>query len=648
MSAQINVIESFKSHEDKEYTKYEIINVIKNICSTTSITKEQLSAHIYQTKTKKYTFNKAPNSKQRNYVDAIIGQIKQTNTDIPGQINAGESTEQTEPSKQVEQTGPNKQVEQTEPNKQVEQTEPSKQVEQTEPNKQVEQTGPSKQVEQTELSKPVEQTELSKPVEQTEPSKPAEQTEPSKQVEQTNPNKPARLTFSEKIKRLQSEGVLGVASAPRVEQVRTEVAKLSFADKIKLMQSGTDQKTPPPSRNRYVHPLERAFDYKKKTISTYEPFGTQSIYDVQTDDTIDQSIQLVAKQFDKLRAIVSPDQGTPEWHLLRNDKITASDGATALNLNPYDPRFSFIMKKVKLDHFQSNEFCYHGKKYEECATMIYEHRMNVMSDEFGLIGHETIPHLGASPDRICNHYKFDKLHKSKFVGRMVEIKCPFRRKIKMEGEIKDHICPLYYWIQVQLQLECCELEECDFWQCEIREYASRDAFISDTNPDEPYLSYYTGFEKSCLIELLPRFKTYTSENIQDAIYADAKFIYPPKIQMTPYECDVWVAKTLSELHMNEKYKNYCLNKVIYWKLVTSKNVLIKRDRAWFEQYKPVLAQTWKYVEFLRANRDKFAVLEGYINEKMKLAEGFSDARMKTFKQKLNDDVMLFIDNLVKT
>ena len=36
------------------------------------------------------------------------------------------------------------------------------------------------------------------------------------------------------------------------------------------------------------------------------------------------------------------------------------------------------------------------------------------------------------------------------------------------GEIDGEICPHYYWVQVQVQLECCDLEEFDFWQCSIR------------------------------------------------------------------------------------------------------------------------------------------------------------------------------------
>ena len=113
---------------------------------------------------------------------------------------------------------------------------------------------------------------------------------------------------------------------------------------------------------------------------------------------------------------------------------------------------------------------------EEPATMVYQYRMNVTVEEFGLMIHPKYSFLGASPDGIVNHYKLNGKHKTKYVGRMLEIKCPKVRKIKMDGPIKNHICPIYYWDQVQLQLECCDLEECDFWQCKISLYKTRQEF----------------------------------------------------------------------------------------------------------------------------------------------------------------------------
>ena len=51
--------------------------------------------------------------------------------------------------------------------------------------------------------------------------------------------------------------------------------------------------------------------------------------------------------------------------------------------------------------------------------------MNVYIEEFGLIAHPVYDFLAASPDGICSPYKYNKKHISKYVGRMLEIKCPF-------------------------------------------------------------------------------------------------------------------------------------------------------------------------------------------------------------------------------
>ena len=91
---------------------------------------------------------------------------------------------------------------------------------------------------------------------------------------------------------------------------------------------------------------------------------------------------------------------------------------------------------------------------------------NVIIDDYGCIRHRTIPFIGASPDGICS----PKSKNRNLVGRMLEIKCPKSRKI-------DGIPPTVYAVQVQAQLEVCELEYCDFLECKIVEYDSKKKYI---------------------------------------------------------------------------------------------------------------------------------------------------------------------------
>ena len=72
--------------------------------------------------------------------------------------------------------------------------------------------------------------------------------------------------------------------------------------------------------------------------------------------------------------------------------------------------------------------------------------------------------------------------KSDIYGRMLEIKVPYSRKMEFTGDLDGTICPHYYWVQVQCQLEACGLNECDFWQVKLTEYDTIREYLSDPDP----------------------------------------------------------------------------------------------------------------------------------------------------------------------
>ena len=55
---------------------------------------------------------------------------------------------------------------------------------------------------------------------------------------------------------------------------------------------------------------------------------------------------------------------------------------------------------------------------------------------------------------------------------MLEIKCPPKRQFTNE-------VPRHYWMQMQGQLEVCDLEECDFLECKLVEYADEEEYYED-------------------------------------------------------------------------------------------------------------------------------------------------------------------------
>lgn len=365
----------------------------------------------------------------------------------------------------------------------------------------------------------------------------------------------------------------------------------------------------------WQYPQQPPIIYKKKVGQQYEPYPTTLQHNKSTPqhDILDKNCQKRTKQFEYLSTLPFDDQGTPGWFAARDKLASASDGGCIVGVNSHEAPFKFLTKKVIKPPFKSNMFCHHGTKYEQIATMIYEFRANVSVREFGLVQHPKYYFLGASPDGIVSHYKLDGVSLTNEVGTMLEIKCPFVRNIELEGEIKGEICPIYYWVQVQLQLECCNLDKCHFWQVSLIEYADKDDFLRDTDLDEPYLSRTSGFEKGCIIQLLPKSRVEEINNgdYLKVVYESSKHIYPPKIDMSPYDYDIWIANTMANFN-KVCPTGYYFNRIIYWKLVKSKCVTIERDKEWFAEHLPIIEEMWHHVEYLREHEDKSKILFDYI------------------------------------
>ena len=335
------------------------------------------------------------------------------------------------------------------------------------------------------------------------------------------------------------------------------------------------------------------------------------------------------KQFEKLKNIILPEQRSPEWFKMRDEKITASDCGTVLDENKHELQYKFIMNKVFGKKFETNINCYHGKKFENVVTLVYELLNDVSVHEFGLLSHPKYDFLGASPDGICSSLKLDKKTNSPLVGRMLEIKCPRLRKIQYTGEIKGNICPDYYWCQVQLQLECCDLEECDFVQCMIEEFTCREEYIKDTSNACPYKTKKYGLEKGVVIELLPTIleKTDFDENgkvSENTIYDKTTHLYQPKLNMSLEEVDEWIINSIENIDSKKR-----LHKIIYWRFTERNTTLIIRDKIWFKTNLSKMKNIWDYVKILRVNTD--------------LA---NEWKMWTETQKLNSVVMQKLNDVI--
>ena len=312
------------------------------------------------------------------------------------------------------------------------------------------------------------------------------------------------------------------------------------------------------------------------------------------------------EQYEYVEGLPQPIQKSLEWFTMRANFITASAGAQAIGESKYDPPLELIKAKIGLGKkFEENFNFHHGKKLESIATLIYEYIYNVKVGEFGLVPHIAKPqisYLGASPDGICTCSTLDGQF-SNLIGRMLEIKCVTSRQINITGKEDGEITPHYYWIQVQLQLECCDLEDCDFWQCKLKNYWSERLLneaiqaLDGTMHTREQGEHYTinpQLEVGTMIELMPNNAELKGKE-KDVYYA--AYIYPTELDCSMKEKIDWAnnMKYNWKTHYPEFAEDYHFGKILYYHLEKSHCYLIKRDRTWFKNTLPKFKAFWDEV-----------------------------------------------------
>jgi putative phage-type endonuclease len=286
-----------------------------------------------------------------------------------------------------------------------------------------------------------------------------------------------------------------------------------------------------------------------------------------------KNIDELSRQIENLKQLPQPKQKTKEWYEFRYNLITASNIWKALSSE--SQRNSLIYEKCKpFNVFQSNnsmtntESAFHwGIKYEPLTIMIYEHMYQTKIDDFGCIQHPENDFIGASPDGI----NIDLSNKERF-GRMLEIKNIVNREIT--GIPKEE-----YWVQTQVQMETCNLDECDFVETRFKEYSSEEEFYSDIDRE------YKGLILYFVVNTTNMSTQEISENLTN--------VNAPVYKYMPVDvsCD---KETIEQWVQCEKMNNpdLTLFKRNYWYLDEISCVLIQRNKYWFEAALPLMCDTW--------------------------------------------------------
>jgi len=306
----------------------------------------------------------------------------------------------------------------------------------------------------------------------------------------------------------------------------------------------------------------------------------------------------------ELALVHQPEQRTKEWYEFRHNLISASSLGKIFGTEA--SRNRLIYEKCQpLNENRFNGSCsvaspmHWGQKYEPLSTMLYEKIHNTKVSEFGCIQHKTYPFIGASPDGIVTKTDCPRY------GRMLEIKNIVNRDIT-GIPLKD------YWIQMQMQMECCNLDDCDFLETRFKEYEQEEEFWNDDSGKRrgiilyfvERVSIYDSGERESCDEKRPRSNTYPS--LEKDVMDDGQQGYtlaqeysgipryeymPLDISLTKENVDMWIEETRAKLR-----RSWSLYTTIYWYLEEMSCVLVKRNKLWFEAALPRIRETWDTIE----------------------------------------------------
>jgi len=158
---------------------------------------------------------------------------------------------------------------------------------------------------------------------------------------------------------------------------------------------------------------------------------------------------------------------------------------------------------------------------------------------------------------------------------MLEIKNVVNREI-------TGIPSMAYWIQMQVQMEVCDLDDCNFIETQFKEYPE----AVTTADDDAETKFYAGIPNYLYNGVILYFVK------RDFVDNSPKYVYMPlDTPLTKPAIESWVSEKKRELA-----NSHVLFRRIYWYCDRFSCVLVKRNRDWFSAAEPRIRDFWRIVE----------------------------------------------------
>lgn len=241
------------------------------------------------------------------------------------------------------------------------------------------------------------------------------------------------------------------------------------------------------------------------------------------------------------------DQRTPAWFAKRGEMLTASEIWKCFASATYASRYELIMSKLappKRNDGPGVGALIWGTRFEPIAKEIYSKLGNIQIKDLSCVRHPEHHYIGASPDGLI-------ISENERNGRLIEFKCPISRQFTDETPVPDH-----YYHQMQLQMECTNLQECEYVEMQFKTMKYTEWVDS---PAE---------YKSCFIV----------SSCGDVSYR----AFDELIPLVEWQTQI----------TGENFMDY---QVIYWALSNWRQKLTLRDPDWMPMHFPEMKSTWEEI-----------------------------------------------------
>ena len=301
-------------------------------------------------------------------------------------------------------------------------------------------------------------------------------------------------------------------------------------------------------------------------------------YRFHTQSIADANLERNKQHLAHLKTIPTQKQGTQEWFDFRKTALTASNCYKVIYGSTKD-KVNIIIDKCSTETTQKRIYSpamQHGTQHEDNGCNIFQKRSGRKVHEFGCMRHPLFNFLGASPDGIDE------------MGEMLEIKMPYSR-IPHEVPKKD------YYFQMQLQMEVCNLDVCNFLECVVKHYDTKeeyemDVFENGKTKKERLTHTSNGMEKGVMMEGIS-----PSSN---------KFFYRySPLGIMPNKIDMWIAKSEESIKKEAIKEGFNDVKIrpVYWYAKKYSCIRVYKDSNWITNHIAEFHRFWKTIEYYREN-----------------------------------------------